>query len=190
MANTAEKTRFISVEDYLEAEQHSELRHEFVDGLLYAMTGASANHGRLAAGFTAAFASRLPRRCDVFSADMKVRIKTTATERYYYPDVVVTCEQQSAASHVCTAPLIVVEILSPTTARIDRDEKFDKYRLLDSLAEYLLVHQDRPTIELYRRESQWQRECYGAGETFTLPSVGLDFAVDDLYRRLSFEQEE
>jgi Uma2 family endonuclease len=179
----------VRVEDYLEGEQHAELRHEYVDGQLYAMTGASRAHGLLAVRIAASFDARLPARCAAFTADMKVRIKTAASERYYYPDVVVTCEQQSAGSLFCTAPLVVVEILSPATARIDRDEKFDKYRLLDSLAEYLLVHQDRPLIEIFRRATDWQREEYGAGEAFTLASVDLAFAIDDLYRRIDFEEQ-
>lgn len=189
MGKRAEIPALVSVEDYLEGEKVSELRHEYVDGQIYAMVGASRAHGLLALRFAASFDARLPARCVAFTADMKVRIKTAASERYYYPDVVVTCEKQPATSHFCTEPLIVVEILSPTTARIDRDEKFDKYRLLDSLAEYLLVHQDRPLIEVYRRANDWQRETFTSGETFTLSSVELAFAVDELYRRVSFEDE-
>jgi len=177
---------FVSPQDYLRWEARSQTRHEYIDGQVYAMGGASGAHGLLALRFGALLDSRLPDECLAFVADMKVRIKTDVSERYYYPDVIVTCEPLRLDAHICEKPLIIVEILSPSTERFDRNEKFDRYKAIASLQEYVLVRQDAPRVEVYRRKNDWRRESFFIEDGFALDAVGLDFSVSQLYRRLGF----
>lgn len=180
----------MTAEDYLSFEERSETRHEFVDGVVYAMTGARAGHGLIAGNLFADLHRRLPERCSVFMSDFKVMVKTRSFERFYYPDIVVSCTRQDMKSLFCAEPQLIVEVLSESTGRIDRTEKFEAYKHLPSLAEYLLVHQTKPLVELYRRDNDWAREVYKAEGVFELPSLGLAIAIDDLYRRVEFAADE
>lgn len=180
----------MTAEEYLAFEERSETKHEFVDGVVYAMTGARVSHGLIAGNTLVALHGRLPRQCLVFSNDLKVRIKTQLTERYYYPDIVVSCAKQNMKSVFCAEPQVIVEVLSDSTERTDRSEKFDAYRHLPSLQEYLLLHQDAPLVELYRRDNEWARETFRAKTAFELPSLGVAIEVDDLYRGVGFETED
>lgn len=114
---------------------------------------------------------------------MKVGIQTIGDTRYYYPDVQVTCEEETEG-HFNTSPCLIVEVLSGSTARKDRTEKLTGYRLLPTLQEYVLCSQDTPIVEVYRRRAEWQVERYLSGQNFLLESVGLEVAVDGLYRFL------
>ena len=173
---------FLSVEEYLEGELSSELRHEFVDGAVYAMVGASDRHGLIAGNLHSALNLRLPDRCQVFMADMKVRIQTAERDIFYYPDVLVSCDPGDRERYYRECPCLVVEVLSPQTERLDRFEKFLFYRDLDSLAEYVLVAQDYRQLEVFRRAEQWQATRYTQGSV-PLRSVDLVVTLDEIYRR-------
>ena len=172
----------LSVDAYLEGELASEVRHEYVDGEVYAMVGASDRHGLIAGNLHSALNLRLPDRCQVFMADMRVRIQTAERELFYYPDVLVSCDPGDRERDYRARPCLVVEVLSPRTERLDRFEKFLFYRQLDALAEYVLVAPDFRQIEVYRRAEQWQATKYTEGAV-PLRSVDLCVTLDEVYRR-------
>ena len=132
-------TTFLSVDEYLAGELESQVRHEYVDGEVYAMVGASDRHGLITLNLAGLLSQRLPDRCQVFSSDMKVRIRTAERDIFYYPDVLVSCDPRDREPYYRQYPCLVVEVLSPHTARLDRFEKFMFYRQRDTLQEYLLV---------------------------------------------------
>jgi Uma2 family endonuclease len=132
----------ISIEQYLEAELTAPVKHEYVAGHIYAMVGTSKVHNRIAINLTAALNSHLRGGpCQVFMADVKVYVKNATA--FYYPDVVVACDRGDGDPYVVTKPLLIVEVLSPSTERIDREEKLHNYRQLDSLEEYVLLRRKR-----------------------------------------------
>lgn len=177
---------FLGESDYLSGEALSKIRHEYVDGHVYAMAGASKTHNTI----TLNIASRLRQQLRgspfrAFVADMKVKVEPSRA--YYYPDVVVTSAEQDTAPDaprdVLTAPILIVEVLSESTENIDRREKMRAYGLIDSLQEYLLVDSREARAELFRRrpEGGWEQWIVTPGDTLRLASIGLDLAVADLY---------
>lgn len=165
----------LSVEDYLAREEIGDVRHEYIAGEIYAMTGASRVHGLIAMNL-GAFLRPLLRGgdCQAFISDMKVRLEIAGDEVFYYPDLVMSCDPDDRASDYCQAPCLVVEILSPKTRRIDRREKFLAYTSMASLGGYLLVSQDLRQVELFRRERDWQPEVFRGG---AVPLCCLDEAL-------------
>jgi len=184
MADAAYAPQKIAPEDYLVAENEAATRHEFIDGAVYAMTGTSDRHNMLASAFLVSLFSHLPSRCQVFMSDMKLRIRDQGATFYYYPDVFVSCAADDRASHHREKPVLIIEVLSPSTDRIDRAEKFRAYTSIPSLMEYVLADPAAPHVEVYRRHTGWSREDFGSGAQVRLVSVELDVAVDALYRRL------
>jgi len=177
------KAIYISPEEYLlgENDRPDSVRHEYVNGQVYAMAGASRGHNKVSLEIASLLLNHLRGSpCDVFHADMKVGIQTIGDTRYYYPDVQVTCEEETE-SYVNRSPCLIIEVLSATTARKDRTEKLTGYRLIPTLQEYVLCSQDSPLVEIYRRRIAWQRELYSSGQTFLLESVGLEVVMDDIY---------
>lgn len=177
------KYHYLTSAEYLlgENDRLDGIRYEYINGQTYAMAGASRNHNRVALGIASRLEQHLRGQpCDVFIADMKVGILTADEERFYYPDVQVTCSEETA-KYYNTAPKLIVEVLSDSTARTDRTEKLYAYRLLPSLQEYLLCSQDSPLLEIYRRRTAWQIERYVAGQVCVLESVDLVLQVDELY---------
>lgn len=180
---------YLSVEDYLADERDADVRHEYVDGQVYAMPGASDRHNRIAGNIFSRLNSHLDgTECEPFISDMKVKVDEAL---YYYPDVVVTCDQPGGDRYFRTEPRLIVEVLSPTTERIDRTEKLHAYQRVESLQEYVLVAQDRMAVELHRRgaDGTWTREVYAQPEEqFTLASVGLPLTLSDVYRNVRFDE--
>ena len=175
-------TTFLSVDEYLVGEVESQVRHEYVDGEVYAMVGASDRHGLITLNLAGLLSQRLPDRCQVFSSDMKVGIRTAERDIFYYPDVLVSCDPRDREPYYRQYPCLVVEVLSPHTARLDRFEKFMFYRQLDTLLEYVLVSQDYRQVEVFRRSDQWHGTRYTTGEV-PLQSVDLAVTIDAVYRR-------
>ena len=175
-------TTYLSVGAYIEGELESQIRHEYMDGEVYAMVGASDRHGLITLNFASLLSQRLPDRCQVFSSDMKVRIRTVERDIFYYPDVLVSCDPRDREAYYRQYPCLVVEVLSLNTARLDRFEKFMFYRQLDALQEYVLVSQDYRQVEVFRRSEQWHGTAYTEGEV-PLRSVDLGVTIDGIYRR-------
>lgn len=177
---------FISVTDYFEQEKTSPIRHEYLGGQLFAMAGASESHNRIAANLCTYLITHLRGSgCKTFISDMKVKIQVAqgTGDIFYYPDVMVTCDEQDRDKFYKTHPCLVVEVLSPSTETIDRREKRLNYQSLASLQEYVLVSQDQMQVEVYRRKpsGNWEVERLGPNDSLQLNSVGLTLTLADIY---------
>jgi Uma2 family endonuclease len=184
MANPAVQIEHIlTPEAYLLQENDNlmETRHEYVNGLVYAMGGASRNHNRVSGRVYARLLGHLEGTpCEPFQSDMKVKVQRANDVRFYYPDVHVTCEEETDR-YYNERPCLIVEVLSDSTQRIDRTEKRLAYQMLESLQEYVLLSQESPYLEIYRRRTEWQRECFAGNASVTLESVDLIVVVEALY---------
>ena len=172
----------LNEQDYLQGELTSELRHEYVDGEIYAMAGAGEAHNLIAGNIFAKlhnFVRGGP--CRVFISDMKLHVQTW--KAYYYPDILVTCDPADSQSHFKEHPSLVVEVLSPGTESTDRREKMLAYRTLPSLKEYVLVATDKRQIEIYRRveQDEWQLAVISPTEPLTLESIGASLLLAEVY---------
>jgi len=181
MAELARKL-FVSSAEYLEGEKVARVRHEYVDGDVYAMVGGTKAHNLISLNLARILHGHLRKTpCRVFSSDVKVHVTWDWRERFYYPDVVVGCEAGDTDPYVVEQPKLVVEVLSDSTERDDRSDKFYAYRRLTSLEEYVLVAQDVRRVEVYRRETGWDLEVYETEGDFNLRSVGLDLTLAEVY---------
>jgi len=174
----------ISVEEYLEGERISEIRHEFVGGQVYAMAGASKNHERVSGGFFANIFGHLRGGpCEVYKSDMKVFVSVLRNEAFYYPDIVVGCDPNDNDTHFLNNPKLIIEVLSEDEKR-DRVEKFLIYQAIESLEEYAIVSQNpkRPEISIFRKAEGWIPGYVHHEGGFTLASIDYTGRVEDLYR--------
>lgn len=174
----------MSYDEYLEFAARAEVKHEFIDGRVVAMAGGSIEHSRLVARLGYLLQVGLEDKpCNVFSSDGRVRIE--ATNRATYPDLSVVCGPVVPARddpHGLTNPVVLVEVLSDGTEKDDRGSKFAHYRRLESLKDYVLVAQDAPRVEVFRRDSEaWTLREYGPAEVVELESLGLRLEVDRIY---------
>lgn len=174
----------VTYAEYLEIEASSEQRYEFVDGVIDAIADGSPEHARLAMSLGAELrAAMASKPCAVYSSDLKIRIE--ATNRTTYADVVVVCGPELHSDtdpNAITNPTVIVEVLSPSTEASDRGEKWRHYQQLTSLHEYVLVSQDSPYIEVFRREGdEWVLRSVTTGQLLELPSQGVQIPVDAIY---------
>lgn len=172
----------LSEAEYLALEAQSEIRHELVGGQIYAMAGASARHNRIAGAFYARLLGAAGEDCEVFISDVKLRADDYPS--YYYPDVMLVCDPSDDDALVKTRPCLLAEVLSTTTEATDRREKLIAYRRLASLREYLLLSQDEPSVEVYRRRgvADWVVETLGREDTLHLECLPVAVPVAELYR--------
>ena len=185
----AERLNLISVEDYLECELVSDVKHEYLGGFVYAMAGAKRRHNRIATNVVAALHAGLRGKpCEPFNSDMKVRAHLQGAERFYYPDVSLTCTAVPDDVSYHTEPAIVVEVISESTRRIDEGEKKDAYLNIPSLRAYVLVEQETQLITVYRRgESAFERETYTKmDEVIALPEIETQLQLAEIYDRVEF----
>ncbi len=177
-----ETVNFIPVDEYLEGEEHSEFRHEYIGGQVYAMSGGSEVHNVLSGNLYAALRAHLRGQpCKVFMADMKLRLQIAQDDIFYYPDLMVICDPSDDATHYKTRPVVLVEVLSPTTERLDRREKFLSYQRLPSLEDYVLVDQEQMKVTVFRRGNDWNPEFLKSGDALNLPSISFELALADIY---------
>ncbi|QPC83752.1 Uma2 family endonuclease [Phototrophicus methaneseepsis] len=182
-------------EEYLEFERQSDEKHEYIGGQIYAMAGAKRRH----VWITTRIATLLSIQaqvgpCDVLSSDMRVQISHDA---YFYPDVVVACDDyqysEGEGDDNLTRPSVIVEVLSPTTQDYDRGRKWQQYRRIASLQDYLLVSQGMMLVEHYTRtsETSWQFQEYTKPEdVVSLVSIGCELKLDDIYQKIDFSVDE
>lgn len=174
----------ISVEEYLRLEKTSEIRHEYVGGYLYAMSGASKRHNRLIYNFQNLVTDAADAQgCEVYSSDVKVQVSERVI---FYPDLLVTCDAQDVDAYISHRPCLVVEVLSPSTTRTDRREKFLSYVRIPTLRAYLIVHQNRQLIERNWRDNatdDWQTQLIHEG-VVELPCPDVQLTVEQIYRNL------
>jgi Uma2 family endonuclease len=176
----------ISPDEYLEGERLAEVRHEYVDGRVYAMAGASDDHNRIAGNIFAELRERLRgHRCEPFINDMKVKIPPAFAEDYYYPDVLVACDPKDNARYFRERPTVIIEVLSPETERTDRREKAIAYRQIPTVEAYVLVEQERMAATILRRtEPGWQSDVIeGRGSILILLGIGVEIPLERIYER-------
>jgi len=149
----------VSVEDYLAGELKSEIRHEYLGGLVYGTAGTSREHNIICQNLLIALRSHLRGRpCQVFMESVKLRLRMAEEDVFYYPDLIVTCDARDTERYFTRFPKVIVEVLSPETERIDRREKFSSYTQIESLEEYVLVAQDQTEATVFRRAGNWHPE--------------------------------
>lgn len=181
MSNVAPRPIPISIDEYLDGETRTEIKHEYLDGEVVAMGGASAKHGLVAGALHAALIPYARRQgCQLFIADMKVRVDHADQTYFYYPDLLLACDPQDREPYYRRRPCMVVEVLSPSTERIDRREKLFAYQTITSLHEYLLVDPDKRCVEVYRFGEKVRHETYTEG-SFRLDCLDAVVALDEVY---------
>ncbi|MDG3497303.1 Uma2 family endonuclease [Pseudanabaena catenata USMAC16] len=178
----------MSIKEYLEWEPQQDLRHEYIDGEVFAMTGGTLAHNDITLNlYRTLYPQVRSRGCRINVADVKVQVTTNSP--YYYPDVVVSCDPQDLnARKFIQSPTIIAEVLSPGTSARDRGEKFTNYLTIPSLQEYLLINSDKISVERYARGEgrMWLYYPYIAGDTITLSSLEFEFAIELLYEGILF----
>ncbi|WP_373053979.1 Uma2 family endonuclease [Thioalkalivibrio sp.] len=181
MAQVAPRQR-VSEQEYLEGERTTEVRHEFVGGETYAMVGASDRHGLMALNLATALHPHVRGTdCQLFMADMKLRVEVAGEVAFYYPDLLLSCDPQDRETYFRQRPCLIVEVLSEATARIDRREKLYAYTQIPSLQEYLLLAQDRIEAELHRREGEtWTTLRFTEGAV-PCTCLNLDIPLATIY---------
>lgn len=179
----------MTAEEYLRLERAAEFKSEYDDGVIMAMSGASLRHNVIVHGLARSIGNRLENRCLVLSNDMKVRVLNPT--RFFYPDVLVVCDRPQVADDqkdVLLNPLIVIEVLSESTAKYDRERKFLSYQEIASLQEYLLVSQDEPRVEHFRREADhWvYTKNQGLDTAVHLPAIQCAIPLREIYAQVDF----
>ena len=182
--------RRLTEAEYLDFEREAEMKHEFFDGELFAMSGGTRTHSLVTANLIAALHGRLKNRCQTFTSDLRVKIEMTGL--YTYPDVSVACGEQRFAddqNDVLLTPTLVVEVLSESTEAYDRGKKFEHYRRIPSLQGYLLVRQDYAHLELFSRQSDgtWRlSEASGMAAELQIPALEVALPLKEDYLGVNF----
>jgi len=177
---------YLSPEEYLALERKAEFKSEYIDGVVYAMAGASKRHNLIVANIIITIGAQLKGRpCRVYPSDLKVRVPNS--KRFFYPDVSVVCGDDEFADEqqdVILNPTLIVKVSSESTAAFDRGKKFLSYQQIDSLQEYLLVSQDEVLVEGYAKQGsdRWlYTKVIGLERTLTLPSIECELPLKDVY---------
>jgi len=174
----------LSIDAYLADEISSDVKHELINGAVFAMAGASRNHDRLAGNVYAKLHAHLENQpCEPFSSDMKVKVGHNC----FYPDAMVVCDENNLQDYYTESPVIIFEVLSKSTRQIDQTLKRRAYQTLPSLQEYVLIEQDIVDIEICRRRNHWQPEHHYLGDEIYLASIDWRIAVETLYQRVQNE---
>lgn len=181
MINIQRIHRF-SVDEYLAFEQTGDVRHEYVDGAIYSMVGASTRHNLIAGTLFLRLSNHVAgRECNVFQSDMKVRMN----EAFYYPDVMVTCGPIDFDAYYQDTPILIIEVLSDTTEAKDRLEKLVAYQKIEALQEYVLISQNKVQVEIYRRiEDSWDLLNHSERDNVHFSSVDLSIPIEEIYSKV------
>jgi len=176
-------------DEYLQMEEESPIKHEYIDGQIYAMAGASDPHVTIALNLATLLRSHVRGSgCRVYISDMKARIESL--NRFYYPDVMVTCDPRDQETTTYKRfPTLIVEVLSESTEAFDRGDKFADYQELATLREYVLINTKRRRVECFRRndEGLWVLRFYTPEQTlFQLNSIDFEGTLDALYEDVTF----
>lgn len=179
-----------TADDYLAWEECSPEKHEFLAGEIFAMVGATDAHVTITLNLAALLHAHLRgKSCRVYMADMKLRVETA--DAFFYPDLLVTCTAEDHASpRFKRQPTLLVEVLSESTAAFDRGRTFAIYRQLPSLREYVLIEQERMSVECFRRNEQdrWFLQAYGPGDRVDLVSVAFSTPIEMLYENVALPE--
>lgn len=175
--NIANKYR-LTEQQYLQGELQSQIKHEFVQGEVFAMVGASSAHNWISLNVATTLRTHLKGKpCRPYMNDMKVRI----AENFYYPDVVVDCSDIANDAYFVETPILIVEVLSASTRSYDKTFKLQQYKNIVTLQEYMMIEQETQLVEVVSRLDGWQPHYYEKDESFILQSVGLKMTVAEVY---------
>ncbi len=178
----------LSAEEYLAWEPRQELRYEYVSGVLVAMTGGTVPHNDIAVNLLTSIHGVVRERGGRINiADVKLQV--TKQGSYRYPDLLVTCDDRDfQEAKFVRFPTLIVEVLSPGTESVDRGDKWNEYRQIESLQEYVLVNASKIGVEVYRRGEgrMWLYSPYGKGDVVRLESLGVEVAIATLYANILF----
>ncbi|MCE2800731.1 MAG: Uma2 family endonuclease [Planctomycetaceae bacterium] len=189
--SSADKLEHNSVEEYLQREANSLIKSEYIDGWIRAMTGASNRHNRIKIHCLIQLGNQLQgRKCQPFDSDTKVRITQDAGRRFYYPDVQVVCDSNDQLSVYQDHPVLIIEVLSPSTRAYDLHEKLDAYLSIPSLQCYIVLEQHQPISYVMRRSNQeWIKEInQGLDATIQLPFLSCSLSLKDIYEGIEFTE--
>jgi Uma2 family endonuclease len=180
----------ISVQDYLAGELASPVKHEYLGGAVYAMAGARNEHNVIATNLVGGIHARLRgKRCQPFNSDTKVRVRLPKQVRFYYPEASIVCSENLRNESFQDEPVVVFEVLSEKTRRIDEGEKKDAYLTIPSLRAYVLIEQNMPAVVVFRRAADggFVPELYeGLSAVIPLPEVEIELPLAELYERVTF----
>ena len=185
----SKKLRLMTEDEYLSFEESARLRHEYVCGHVFAMTGSTDAHNLICGNLFATIHAHLRGgTCRAYMNDMKVRLQSK--QSYYYPDIMVSCESFESKSVFKEKPVLLIEVLSPSTKQIDLREKLVAYQGISSLKEYVVVHQDRQQIDVYRRidNDNWEISILSREQGLILrsmPGDALSMSFDTIYGEYS-----
>ncbi len=185
----AEKYTLITVEDYLEAEQRSEIRHEYLYGTIHAMAGGSRRHNQICLTIASVLQRKIGKGpCQTYMNDVKVRVRTRLGEIFYYPDVMVGCDPTDRNEFYLERPSILFEVTSPSTELTDRREKMTAYQSLASLDHYVIVSQEVRAVEWFRRvEDGWERVVLEeADDRLEFGPIGVAMSLGEIYEGVDF----
>lgn len=173
----------MTFDEYLDYAATARIRYEYLAGELIAMSGATRRHNRIAGRIYRALADHLKGGpCEPFMSDVLVRVRVDRDDCGYYPDVMVVCDRDPHEERFVTNPKLIVEVLSPSTAHVDRGEKRYNYRRIPLLEEYVLVEQEAPEVTIFRRDEAWQPAVHDSPQSvLELRSIGLSLPVSALY---------
>ncbi|MCK5728860.1 MAG: Uma2 family endonuclease [Methylococcales bacterium] len=181
--NTAKQLN-ISINEYLQGELVSDIKYEYINGDVFAMAGAKRSHNIISMNLAILLGTHLKDTpCQTYGSDMKVGILTESDDVFYYPDLHVSCEKSDNELYN-VEPKLIIEVLSDSTERKDRAEKFRDYRKLNSLEEYVLVAQESLRVEIYRRCDQWELVLLENEAQFCLDSIALSLNTLELYENV------
>ncbi len=190
---SAQTVAFYTPEQYLELEENSEFKSEYLSGQIFAMAGGSPEHSAIASNIGREIGTSLKREpCQVFNSDLRVTIMQTSLKTY--PDITVVCGEQHRHpldNNSIINPTVLFEVLSPTTEAYDRGEKWAHYRRLDSLQEYVLVSQNKARMEQYVRQDDdsWKfMAVEGMAASLFLPSLGCSLPLSEVYDKVTLEE--
>ena len=190
--SAALKLRHVSVEDYLTGELASQVKHEYLGGFVYAMAGATNAHNLIASNVLGVLHARLRGKpCRPYNSDAKIRVKLPTHVRFYYPDASVICDSNPPNDSFQDQPVVIAEVLSHKTRRIDQGEKKDAYLTIPTLQTYLLIEQDCPAVTVYRRTDQgFVQEAHTELEAIIpLVEIGAELPLAEIYEGVEFVPE-
>lgn len=173
----------IGVEEYLASELQSRERREYIGGSVFTKVGASVKHNLISGNIAFSLRTHLKGKpCQVLMSDVKVRLRISDEDVFYYPDVMVACNPKDTEPYFKRYPQVLIEVLSPETESIDRREKFLSYIQIETLMEYVLVAQDKMELTVFRRANKWQPEIIrGVDTSLGINSLGFSMPLNLIY---------
>lgn len=186
----ARRPLLIPIDEYLAGEERASVKHEYLGGVLHAMSGGTNDHAAISANAIVALGSRLRgSACRPFTSDAKIRIEFPDHTRFYYADALVVCDPASGTEHFQERPVVVLEVLSDSTRRTDLGEKRDAYLTIASLKALLFVEPEQALVLVYRRRADGgfaAEEHEGLAAVVELPELGIELPLRELYERIAF----